>query len=67
MLTDIFAHRYALPIMWETFYEEHRRLLVQGFQLLNDICPYYVGGKDSEHGKGFWTRRMYGSVVKTLR
>jgi hypothetical protein len=54
MLTDIFAHRYAQPRMWETFYEEHRRLLVQGYQLLNDICPYFVDGKES--GKDFWTR-----------
>lgn len=40
--------------MWETFYEEHRRLLLQGYQLLNDICPYYVDGRES--GKDFWTR-----------
>jgi hypothetical protein len=54
MLTDIFAHRYAQLRIWETFYEEHRRLLVQGYQLLNDIRPYnYVDGKES--GKDFWT------------
>jgi hypothetical protein len=52
MLTDIFAYRYAQPRLWETFYEEHRRLIVQGFQLLNDICPYYVSGKES--GTEFW-------------
>lgn len=56
MLTDIFAHRYAQPLMWETFYEEQRRLLVQGWQLLNDVCPYYVDGKENKHGKDFWTR-----------
>lgn len=56
MLTDIFAFRYAQTRMWETFYEEQRRLLVQGFQLLNDVCPYYVDGKESEHGKDFWLR-----------
>jgi hypothetical protein len=56
MLTDIFAHRYAQPRMWETFYEEHRRLLVQGYQLLNDICPYFVDGKVDKHGKDFWKR-----------
>jgi hypothetical protein len=54
MLTDIFARRYEQPRMWETFYEEQRRLLVQGFQLLNDVCPYYVSGK--ENGKEFWTQ-----------
>lgn len=56
MLTDIFAQRYAQPLMWESFYEEQRRLLVQGFQLLKDICPYHVGGKEDQHGKDFWTR-----------
>src|SRR5262245_11068275 len=56
MLTDVFAYRYAKPRLWETFYEEHRRLLVQGYQLLNDICPYYVDGKEDKHGKDFWTR-----------
>lgn len=42
MLTDIFSRRYEQPRMWETFSEEPRRLLAQGYQLLNDICPYYV-------------------------
>ena len=56
MLTDIFARRYEQPRMWETFYEEPRRLLVQSCQLLNDICPYYVDGKEHKHGKDFWTR-----------
>ncbi|SCB25296.1 hypothetical protein GA0061098_100423 [Bradyrhizobium shewense] len=56
MLTDIFAHRYAQPIMWETFFEQQRRLLVQGYQLLNDLCPYFVDGKTDKYGKDFWTR-----------
>ena len=56
MLTDIFARRYKHPHLWETFSEEPRRLLVQGSQLLNDVCPYYVDGKENEHGKNFWTR-----------
>jgi hypothetical protein len=56
MLTDIFARRYEQPLMWETFYEEHGRLLVQGYELLNDICPYFVDGKADEHGKHFWKR-----------
>ena len=33
-----------------------RRLLVQGWQLLNDICPYYVGGNEDKRGKEFWTQ-----------
>ena len=56
MLTDIFARRYEQPCMWETFTEEPRRLLVQSWQLLNDICPFYLKNKESEHGKDFWTR-----------
>lgn len=56
MLTDIFAYRYAQPVMWDTFYEEHRRLLVQGYQLLNDLRPYYVDGKEDKRGKEFWTQ-----------
>lgn len=55
MLTDIFAFRYAQPRMWETFHEEPRRLLVQGYQLLNDICPYYVDGNEQKAGVEFWT------------
>lgn len=65
MLTDIFAHRYAQPRMWETFYEEQRRLLVQSYQLLNDICPYYVDGKDNKYGKDFWTR-IHDLLVREL-
>lgn len=56
MLTDIFAHRYTQRLMWETFYEEQRRLLVQSYQLLNDICPYYVNGTENAQGKIFWTQ-----------
>jgi hypothetical protein len=56
MLTDIFAHRYAQSRMWETFYEEQRRLLVQSYQLLSDICPYYVEGNEDKGGKEFWTQ-----------
>ena len=56
MLTDIFARRYEQPRMWETFSEEPRRLLAQGYQLLNDICPYYVNGTENVQGKLFWTQ-----------
>lgn len=40
MLTDIFARRYQDVPMWKTFTEEPRRLIVQGFQLLNQLHPY---------------------------
>lgn len=56
MLTDIFARRYEQPRIWEMYTEEPRRLLVQGWQLLNDICSYYVDGKENALGKDFWTR-----------
>jgi hypothetical protein len=65
MLTDIFARRYEQPRMWETFSEEPRRLLVQSCQLLNDICPYYVDGKENEHSKEFW-RRIHDLLAREL-
>jgi hypothetical protein len=65
MLTDIFARRYEQPRIWETFSEEPRRLLVQGWQLLNDVCPYYVDGKENEHGKDFW-RRIHDLLAREL-
>ena len=55
MLTDIFARRYENVPMWPTFDEPARRLLVQTFQLLDQICPYDVDGRVSEPGKQFWT------------
>jgi hypothetical protein len=56
MLTDIFARRYEPSRMWDTFSEEPRRLLVQGFQLLNDVCPCHVNGNENAQGKIFWTQ-----------
>lgn len=56
MLTDIFARRYEQPRMWEMFTEEPRRLLVQSYQLLNDVCPYYVNGTENAQGKMFWSQ-----------
>src|SRR5689334_8208796 len=38
---------------WSRCRSAHSRT---GLPTPDDICPYYVGGKDSEHGKGFWTR-----------
>lgn len=56
MLTDIFARRYETVPIWQAFDEPSRRLLVQTFQLLEQISPYYVGGKEYEPGKAFWTQ-----------
>lgn len=54
MLTDIFARRYEKVSIWETLDEKTRRLLVQGFQLLEQIFPYYIGGQESDRGKQTW-------------
>lgn len=56
MLTDIFAHRYKETTICEMWSEDHSKLLVQSFQLLNDVCPYYVNGHEHERGKHFWSR-----------
>jgi hypothetical protein len=55
MLTDIFARRYENVPMWQMYAEPLRRLIVQTFQLLDQIYPFYVGGKESEQGKASWT------------
>ena len=55
MLTDIFARRYQEVPLWHDFTDQHRRLLVQCFQLVEQIAPYYQDGKASDHGKAFWT------------
>jgi hypothetical protein len=56
MLTDIFSRRYETVPIWPAFDELSRRLLVQGFQLLDQIHPYYIGGNESEPGKASWTQ-----------
>jgi hypothetical protein len=55
MLTDIFARRYENVSIWTTFDEPSRRLITQGHQLLEQLFPYYVSGKESEEGKRNWT------------
>ena len=55
MLTDIFARRYKDIRTLETYDEAARRLIVQGFGLLEQIFPYYVGGQESAQGKHAWT------------
>jgi AbiJ N-terminal domain 4 len=56
MLTDIFARRYESVPMWSSFNERSRRLIVQTFQLLGQIRPYYRGEKVDEQAKAFWTQ-----------
>lgn len=42
MLTDIFAYRYLETPIWDTFDENSRRLLVQGFRIVSEqLFPYY--------------------------
>lgn len=55
MITDIFSRRYADTNLWSQLTESERRLLVQGFRMLDErLCPYYVDGKESDVGKAYW-------------
>ena len=55
MLTDIFAYRYIDVPLFSELTEPLRRLLVQGFRILNEqVQPYWINGKESEPGKIFW-------------
>lgn len=55
MLIDIFAHRYASVTIFESFGEAERRLIVQGFRILSEqICPYWINGKEHDRGKKYW-------------
>lgn len=56
MLTDIFAHRYIETSIWNTFDENSRRLLVQGFRIVSEqLFPYYgFDGKASSDSKEKW-------------
>lgn len=54
MLTDIFAQRYKDVPIWGAFTEQSRRLIAQGYQLLEQLFPYYISGKVSETGKRNW-------------
>ena len=56
MLTDIFANRYSTVQLWNAVGEPERRLLVQVHRILSEqICPYWVDGKETARGKAFWT------------
>jgi hypothetical protein len=45
MLTDIFAHRYKDHAIWTEFSELERRLLIQIYNLIKQVIPYYHDGK----------------------
>ena len=56
MLTDIFANRYSKVKLWDAVGEPERRLLVQVHRILEEqICPFWIDGKESARGKAFWT------------
>ncbi len=56
MLTDIFAYRYSTVKLWNAVGEPERRLLVQVYRILSEqICPYWVAGKETARSKAFWT------------
>lgn len=52
MLTDIFAYRYSISNIWQTFSEVEKRLLNQLFGVVRDVLPYYdSNGKIIETNK----------------
>jgi hypothetical protein len=56
MLTDVFVTRYSNVLLFKDFEPRHRKLIVQGFRLLEErICPYGIGSDESAAGKAFWT------------
>lgn len=65
MLTDIFARRYENIPLWETFNEPSRRLIAQGYQLLDQMFPYYIGREESEPGKRNWTN-LHSLIAREL-
>lgn len=56
MLTDIFAYRYLENPIWDSFDENARRLLVQGFRIVAEqLFPYYdVNGQERPEAKVVW-------------
>lgn len=57
MLTDIFAHRYREPVLWQAYTQAESRLLVQAFGLVEEVIPFR--GKDGTEVYGAsdrWTR-----------
>jgi len=56
MLTDIFADRYLSMQMWDSFGEQDRRILVQGYRMIvEQLFPYWINGKENEAAKIKWT------------
>ncbi|RDB44733.1 hypothetical protein DU490_00095 [Halomonas sp. DQ26W] len=56
MLTDIFAYRYLGNPIWDSFNENARRLLAQGFRIVAEqLFPYYdADGKEKPEAKAIW-------------
>lgn len=56
MLTDIFAYRYLERPIWDSFDENSRRLLVQGFRIVAEqLFPYYdAKGNERADAKAIW-------------
>jgi hypothetical protein len=56
MLIDIFARRYEMTTVRNSFEQRDSRLLVQAFRILSeDIYPHYCNGKEDVRGVKFWT------------
>ncbi|WP_417684975.1 AbiJ-NTD4 domain-containing protein [Pseudidiomarina gelatinasegens] len=56
MLTDIFAYRYLDSPIWDSFDENARRLLVQGFRIVAEqLFPYYhANGNEKSEARAIW-------------
>lgn len=56
MLTDIFAERYSHVRLWHSFYEDHKRLMVQSFRIVSEqLFPYWSSEGQERHGaKAQW-------------
>lgn len=56
MLTDIFADRYTDKVLWPSYGESEAKLLNQYFRIvIEQLCPYYVDGKEDQRAKDWWT------------
>lgn len=56
MLTDIFAERYAEVLIWDTYGEPERKLLVQAFRIVSEqLFPFWtVEGNEDPKAKAIW-------------
>jgi hypothetical protein len=55
MLTDIFAERYSMRLLWGAYTEAESKLLMQCFRLIAEqLIPYWIDGKEITTAKAEW-------------